>query len=282
MQNYIKNNNFLTKILSHRVGRKIVHKVTNKRFVLKKVNTFNLLLDLKDGSGVSKYILKHGNYDPFASNFVKQFIKSHSTVIDIGANIGYWSNLLASFDSTIKVLAFEPEPFNFKLLQENTKLNANCNRVQLISKALSNSKGNFNLYLSDNNAGDHRLYDSLENRNFVSVETVVGDDEINVNNISFIKIDVQGFEYKVLSGMKNLISKNNDLSILSEFWPYGMKMAGDDPVEFLKMMFSFNFKFYALLEDSQEIFKINIEKALELTPDKKHIDILFSKREIKL
>lgn len=278
----IKNNYFILFFLKHKFGRKLINKITNKRYVIKKINSFKLILDLKDNWGVSKYILKHGNYDELSSEIAKKLIKTNSTVIDIGANIGYWSNLLASIDKTLKVISFEPEPSNLTLLRENININSFNKRVNVIPKALSNRKGKSNLYLSDDNAGDHRLYAEEKNRKHVEVEVSIGDEEIKDNNISFIKIDVQGYEYKVITGMKEVLNINKDISILTEFWPYGIRKAGDNPEEYIKIMYELGFKSYLVSEVNKKLSEVNIQEIMNEAQGEKHIDLIFTKAIIKL
>ena len=278
----INNNYFILFFLRHKLGRKLINKITNKRYVIKKINSFKLMLDLKDNWGVSKYILRHGNYDELSSEIAKKLIKTNSTVIDIGANIGYWSNLLASIDKNLKVISFEPEPSNLKLLRENININSFNERINIIPKALSNQKGKFNLYLSDDNAGDHRMYAEENNRKYVEVEVSIGDEEIKDDNISFIKIDVQGYEYKVMTGMKEVLNKNKDISILTEFWPYGIRRAGDNPEEYINMMYELGFKSYLISEINKEFSEVNIKEIMNKAQGEKHVDLIFTKAIIKL
>ena len=90
--------NSLTKLLTeHSFGRKILSQL-GTRFYRKRLTSqsknFDMVLDLNDKWGVSKFILKYGNYDPELTTICKKLIEPGAVVLDIGANIGYWSVFL--------------------------------------------------------------------------------------------------------------------------------------------------------------------------------------------
>src|SRR5688500_12606743 len=65
-------------------------------------------------------LTKNGFYKYQETKLIKKLAKKH-TVLDIGANIGYFTLLMAK--QAKQVYAFEPEPRNFHILQKNIKLN---------------------------------------------------------------------------------------------------------------------------------------------------------------
>ena len=58
-------------------------------------------------------------------------------------------------------------------------------------------------------------------------------ESLDISSIEFIKIDVQGFEGHVFKGMKRTLQQSVNLTLLSEFWPFGLRSAGSDPEEVL-------------------------------------------------
>jgi len=119
-------------------------------------------------------------------------------VVDIGANIGYYTLIFARLvGEQGRVFAFEPDPANFSLLAKNVAVN-NYHNVELIQKAVSDQTGNARLYLSPKSTVDHRIYSSNDNRKFIDVEAVRLDDYFLDNNgkIDFIKMDIQGLKVK--------------------------------------------------------------------------------------
>ena len=134
----------------------------------------------------------------------------NSTILDIGANFGYYSLLSASISNSIKAIAFEPAPKTFLRLVDNIKLNE-FSSVIPNNVGVSNCNGSFTLYLADDdNSGMTSLsMPESYSGNEVKVEVVVID-EFVVNKISgnlrLVKIDVEGNELNVLLGMSETIA----------------------------------------------------------------------------
>jgi FkbM family methyltransferase len=194
-------------------------------------------------------------YEPLETGLVHQLVKAGDSVVDIGANIGYYTLLLAKLvGEQGRVFAFEPEPRNLKLLQKNVALSGYRNIV-VIPKAASNTTGNARLYLSDYNNGDHRMSNSSEPRDSIAISTVRIDEELRSYDrpIRLIKMDVQGHEASALEGMPELLSRNRSISILSEFWPVGLKRSGADPWGYLACYVNRGFTLYHLNESANAI-----------------------------
>lgn len=214
---------------------------------------------------------------------MKKEIKKGNVVLDIGANIGYYTLIFAKLvGEEGRVYAFEPDPTNFALLKKNVEINGYKN-VVLVQKAVSNNSGRIKLYLSKNNMGDHRIYDSGEDgRQHIEIEAIRLDDyfEHFEGRIDFIKMDIQGAEGGAIQGMYNLLNKNNNVKIVTEFWPIGLKRFGTDPEEFLRLLIKLGFKLYEVNEQDKEIKPVNIPRLLEIyTPVKGNFTNLLCVKE---
>jgi FkbM family methyltransferase len=201
-------------------------------------------LDAADSLRLSVF----GIHEPEETHWIEANVPVGGVVIDIGANIGYYTLLLARrVGPTGRVYAFEPDPTNFALLRENTTLNGYEN-VVLEQKAVSNISATATLHQSDSNTGDHRLYQtSDEVRRSIRVESTRLDDyfrDINTR-IDYIKMDIQGAECLTVAGMGQLLSQHPEVIVTSEFWPKGLSAAGCDPAEYLV---SFEKRGYCLYE----------------------------------
>jgi FkbM family methyltransferase len=177
-------------------------------------------------------------------------------MLDIGANIGYFTALATSrLKKSGAIHAFEPDPHNFSLLQK-TVANQKTKLVHLHHCALGDENGSVELFHSPvDNYGDHRVYGSHSGTHpKVVVPMRIGDDLLassDTTTIDFIKIDVQGFEVQVLRGLANTIRSSERAVLLSEVWPAGMKLAGSSVEEFVRLCESFGFAAHALLETGQ-------------------------------
>src|SRR6202142_2416350 len=141
----------------------------------------------------------------FANSAEKNFI-------DVGANIGYFSCLLAKLAGPAgKVLAIEPEPQNLKLLEQNIKI-TNLTNVVVHSGALGAREGSAMLGLyKASNRGRHSILDTdAKARIHVPVRTlddVARNSGKNVSSWSLVKIDVEGYEGFVLDGAREILPR---------------------------------------------------------------------------
>ncbi len=196
-----------------------------------------------------------GVYEPFETKLIKKNISKGDVVIDVGAHVGYYTLIFARIvGKRGKVFAFEPDPENFRILKKNVSMNGYKN-VVLINKAVSNKTGKVKLYLCKENAGDHRIFDSHDNRESIKVDAIRLDDYFKDyhGKINIIKNDSQGAEGAVIEGMPNILKKNQKLKLFIEFWPFGLSMCGTNPENFLKMLLKSGFAIWKIDEKAQKL-----------------------------
>lgn len=185
---------------------------------------FKLYIPKRDRSFYTFFLWRDRVYEPEISELTLQLLRPGDLVVDVGANIGYYACLFAkTVGPTGKVFAFEPEPTNFSVLEHNLELNNVSTCCTCLAKAISDSTGSTELYMSEENKGDHTLV-PLAERQAIRINTSTFDDfvriEIPERRIRLVKIDVQGHELKVLSGMRNSLIQNNVENLIVEFSPY--------------------------------------------------------------
>ncbi|MHA1146033.1 MAG: FkbM family methyltransferase [Candidatus Helarchaeota archaeon] len=202
-------------------------------------------------------ILKYGVYEEYETNIFKELVKEGMIVLDIGANIGYYTLLAAKLvGETGRVYAFEPEPKNYAVLIKNIEVNGYENVISA-QKALSNKRGVLRLFLDDEVIGNHSL--SFENVVFKSgyeeVEAITLDDYfkdvVGNTKIELIKMDVQGAEGLVLEGAKKILQENS-LKIIMEFCPYMLRNVGTDPIMLLQELHEMGFRIRCLEKGVQD------------------------------
>jgi FkbM family methyltransferase len=205
----------------------------------------------------------HGVYEPLTTDLVRAELRPGDVVLDIGANIGYYTLIFAKgVGPAGRVVAFEPEPGNFNLLEENVAANAYHN-VTLARLAVSDRAGRARLYLDADNAGDCRMYDSHDHRPAVDVETVRLDDHLAwLDRIDLIKMDIQGAEPAALRGMRGLLERHRRARLLVEFWPYGLRLFGADAKEFLDTLCDAGFALWNLNERRGEMARTGVAELL--------------------
>ena len=212
------------------IGKFYYVKTLNKRILsyfksdFAEVQGHKMFLDSEDSLRLSI----NGVYEPFETELVKRGIKKGDVVVDIGANIGYYTLIFSKLVSEQgNVFAFEPDPTNFALLGKNVEINGYEN-VVLVQKAVSNATGKLKLYLCESNKADHRIYNSDDGRQSIDIESVrLGNYFQDYDEkIDFIKMDIQGAEAGALRGMTTLLERNKNVTIVTEFWPIGLKRFG--------------------------------------------------------
>jgi len=162
-------------------------------------------------------IFAEGGYEDHISTLIKHYIKDGSSFFDIGANIGIHSLSVAS-NQNCQIFSFEPVEFIRKKLKRNIELNKFDN-IKVVPLALSNEKKDIktNYSESSSNQGTFSIINEDSGTNIINC--VKGDDYVTENNIDYIsviKIDVEGFEFSVIEGLENTIKKQKPI-IFFEF-----------------------------------------------------------------
>ncbi|HYP39565.1 MAG TPA: FkbM family methyltransferase [Chloroflexia bacterium] len=227
-----------------------------------RVKGFKLFLD-PDDKVMSHYLLEDGRWEPLETGIVESELKEGDVVLDIGANIGYYTILAARrVGPSGRVFAFEPDPRNFSLLQKNLRTNG-CTNVHVARKAVSDFTGTIRLYLDKLNKGDHAIYD-VGGRQSIEVGAVRLDDYFSNygGKIDLIKIDVQGAEGKVLRGMHGLLERNKQVRIITEFWPHRLAECGTPSEEFVGTLTAHGFTLYNINEESRQVERITAGELL--------------------
>jgi len=206
-------------------------------------------------------------YEPNQTEVVKKYVHEGDTVIDIGAHVGYYTLLMAQLvGKNGKVYSFEPDPVNFQLLKKSVEINGFEN-VVLIQKAVSNITDKVKLFLGNDDSAINRIYDAKlgDTKESIDVESVTIDEYFKENDelVNFIKIDSEGSEVKIINGMKQFLSRNQELVMMTEFFPFLIKKSGDEPNQYLKSLEKFGFSLYNILDKNEKTNKINSENFLE-------------------
>lgn len=236
---------------------------------LNKVKIDGIIYYLDPKDFISLNLLVNKVYEPTQTKLVKRIIKPGNVVVDIGANIGYYTLLFAKLVGPQgKVYAFEPDINNFKLLSKNIKANP-YNNIILENKAVSDVTGKIKLYLSKDGTGAHKIHNKKNDREFIYVDSIALDDYFRSKkiNIDFIKMDIEGAEVKALKGMKKLISSNTNLKLISEFNPTDILDIGDSPETYLESLYHLFGEVYNIDENSEEIIKYDMKKFIRKIKD---------------
>ncbi|RMH20528.1 MAG: FkbM family methyltransferase [Acidobacteria bacterium] len=218
-----------------------------------------LTLDPHDSLGLSLR-----PYEPFTSRLVEDCLRPGQVAVDVGANIGYFTLLLArGVGATGRVYAFEPDPESFALLRRNVAANGYGN-VIAAQAAVAEEAGTVRLFRSPDNAGDHRTYDAGDGRAAIVVEAVRLDDALaDAARVDFIKMDVQGAEPRALAGMRALLERSPRVVLLSEFWPWGLARGGASAAAYLEQLDALGFSLQLIDDDAERLEAVRAKDLLE-------------------
>jgi len=242
-----------------RLDRFIISRLKSRTAI---VHGHRMFLDPLDSLSLSI----NGVYEPLETKVVNNEVKKGNVVLDLGANIGYYTLIFAKLvGEEGRVYAFEPDPDNFTLLKKNVEVNGYRN-VVLVQRAIANKTSKMNLYLSADNKGDHRIYDPNERRKVIEIEAIKLDDYFRKYNgcPDFIKMDIQGAERLAIDGMSGLLHKTRRLKLTTEFCPLMLESSGTRPEDYLKCLVSYGFEFYNINERKQKVERVSVSGLLTL------------------
>jgi FkbM family methyltransferase len=146
-----------------------------------------------------------GKYEPYLTKVIMENTNSNSRAVDVGANIGYYTVLLAKKVKT--VMGVEPEEKTFEILTKNS---SGLKNVRLVRAAVGSKDGAIDLEVSKENYGDHKISSKYKVESLKLIEKVKIRKLNNLvkEQVDLMKIDVQGWESEVIEGAKELIKKN--------------------------------------------------------------------------
>lgn len=229
-------------------------------------------LDLKEGIDFSIYIL--GGFEPSTLRLYNKLVKSGDVVFDIGANIGSHTLPLARLVGDIgHVYAFEPTDFAINKLHNNLNLNTNLIKRVTVCQAMLVSNENIlvekELFSSWPLVGDNKLHEKHKGQLMVTtgaraatLDNIVK--EYNITRIDFIKLDVDGFEYSVLSGGEKTLKKFKP-TILMELAPYLFKNQKNEFIQMIELYKKLGYFFYDA--NNRKTLPVEAEKLFDLIPD---------------
>lgn len=256
--------------IAGREFRRLIGKADSLELV--SVNGYQLYISRDDLGSVAESLRLKGSYETGITACFEDIVKPGMVVLDIGANLGYYTVLFSKLvGPSGEVFAFEPDATNYRVLSENIKLN-NCDNVTALNLALSDRSGEQEFFTDKTHFGVHSL--ARENLIHVAaghtVPTLTLDDfaarHLQGRKADVIKSDTQGAEGTVFSHSDAILGSDN-LYILMEYWPYGLRSFGTDPEAFLRQMHGKGLEFMAMGKQG-ELQPVAFEKLLRTLAQK--------------
>lgn len=218
-----------------------------KRWVLRRHHLlvhaprFDLELKVRADDVIGRHLYKRGSHDPEITAFLQRHVEMQrgDVVFDVGANIGWYALVFERLaPDGVDIYAFEPEPENFSLLEENLARNR-ARKVHAIRKGVSDREEMRTLHLyPKGNRGRHSLL-PINDGGAIEVPVIPLDTfwaarQLGCRVLRLLKIDVEGYEYFALKGAGAVLGRCR--AVLAEYAPGYMKKAGLEPARLLQLL----------------------------------------------
>jgi FkbM family methyltransferase len=190
--------------------------------------------DARDES-VGHLLRTVGVNEPEEGVFIRDQLRPGMRVLDVGANIGYFTRMMANaVGSTGHVIALEPEPHNYATLRKNLA-HAGTNNVTPLRCAAGAEHARLRLAITPTLHGGHFLAgQGPADESHVEVEVIPLDDLLDpTETVNFVKIDIEGFDHLAVAGLQETIRRHKPL-VFVEFYPGAIRRAGFDPCDVLR------------------------------------------------
>jgi FkbM family methyltransferase len=179
--------------------------------------------------------LARGSYEPTEVAWYHAHIKPGDRVLELGGNIGYFTCLYAQWVGPEgRVVAYEPDPMLHAINERNLARNGVAAQAEVRRSAVSDAAGSATFFRAGRNYGNNSLFrddaDALGGTSF-DVDVVTLDEDLAdfEGRFDFVKMDIQGAESHVLSGMQKMFEERPPHLMLLEFWPKGLAGMGREP-----------------------------------------------------
>lgn len=205
--------------------------------------------------------------------YCKNYIEQDSIIIDIGANVGFYSKKFSKWVSGKGyVVALEPEKNNF---QQLVNLSKRIKKIHPFMLAAGNEDKSLFLKINSKNPADHRISDNGIRVDGVKIDTIMA--KFGWPRVSFIKIDVQGYELNVLKGAKITIAKFKPILMLEIDYD-ALKSSKCDPNELIDWILNINYEMFKIGQKNIES-RITKQEALNIVSKSGYADFIFKKSE---
>jgi len=192
-----------------------------RRPVLIRLPEFKLYVRLDDWAVGARIAVKR-SYEPHVTRALGAALKHGAVLLDIGANIGYYTLFAAARTGPAgKVIAFEPSSDNCALLRMSLQANR-FEHVRLYPYAVADREGIVGFGMDDSNGRISQANPSASQFQVqaVALDTFLKDEP----RVDVIKMDIEGAESLALHGMRGLIRRHRPL-LFTEFSPHGLELA---------------------------------------------------------
>ena len=185
------------------------------RLLCRVLGRYKMFVDSRD-IGLSSHLLLDGYWEMWLTEALAQVIKPGMLALDIGANLGYFTMVMADLvGPTGAVHAFEPNGRLVERLEQSITVNGFHAQAQVHAQALSDQEGSFRLVVPDGEPKNGYLLPASEGE--VGLQTRRLDSYADLLDADVIKIDADTSEWSIWRGMAGVLARHRPITIFLEF-----------------------------------------------------------------
>lgn len=210
---------------------------------------------------IIKFLERGRHYEPDVSLAMCRIVEEGDVVIDVGANAGFFTSLLAVLvGPSGRVVSFEPGENNIPRLKGNIALNKLTN-VSLIEQPASEAPGDITFFINSDDSGGNALWDvgtypgnvksAAAPQSVTLRATTIAAEmaRLGLQAPKLIKIDVEGAELQVLRGAESLLVDRKTPFVIAEYHPFGLAKMGENPEALRAFMEGLGYSTFAMYYD---------------------------------
>lgn len=245
-----------------------------------KTDNISFIVDHNDHRTVPIEALNFNQYEAIETNIVRRIAPYVDCMLDIGANIGWYSLLVSSVNSKSSVYSFEPIPTTFDRLKQNCIINNSLN-IKCLNYGLSSAPGSFPFYFYPEGSGNASMRNLADRQDAEVVECQLSTIDIFSSQLppetrcDFIKCDVEGNELFVLQGGLDFLNKHKPILFLELLRKWSAPF-GYHPNDVLALLRGIGYSVYTL-EDSGKLMPFG-----SVTDETKETNYFFMHPESRL
>ncbi len=185
------------------------------------VNAHTIIGDLwmhGDDQLMTPIVVQHGFWEPELGALMQKTVTPGMNVVDVGANIGYFSVMAAGLTGpTGHVHSIEPEPGNLALLTANLWRNGHRNAT-IVPRAVYSYTGDIRFIVPDISRAACRVDPTGTAEDGFTLSCVSLDDLLEGRTIDYLKVDAEGADLEVLRGGRTVLGNSPDPVVIVEVW----------------------------------------------------------------
>ena len=169
---------------------------------------FKLVVDAHDEGIAAELALDH-MHEPFGTQILLSILREGMTLVELGANIGYYTMQESCRQNLARIVAIEPNPLSFEFLSENVRMNG-CSHISLHNVGISDVDGELPFYISKHSnicsITPRDVYERKIDVPVMKLDTLM--EREHIDHVDLIRMDIEGHEIHALRGMMETLRRD--------------------------------------------------------------------------